>query len=218
MLIEFYGIPGSGKTTISKALQERDSMFVYLHTSPRSEIIRLVPWFILKNPKKALFWFWELFNESVKCNFGTFFRYKLHLLLISIAQYQKASKSSKNIYLIDEGLLQRILAIYENKLSREEVERCFKYIPKVDIAVVVENKPTEFYRFKESPHRHESPRLHLGGRYFKNWMEIVRQNDEVIRKVIRDTHKTVVFCDGSAGVNNCLDKIYEAINDNSKNR
>jgi len=50
MKVEFYGLPGSGKTTISKALGERDAKFVYLHTSPRREIIKYFPMFFIHHP------------------------------------------------------------------------------------------------------------------------------------------------------------------------
>jgi len=211
MIIEFYGLPGSGKTTISRTLAERGGKYVYLHTSPRFETIRLVPLFAFKNPGKALFWFCELFKESMKFHFGTLFRYKLHLLLISIAQYQQAQRNAETVYLLDEGLFQRILSIYETKKTREDIERYIRHIPKVDIVVIAENKSTEFYRFKESPHRYESPRLHLGKEYFENWMEVVRYNDAIIKSVLKGTQKNIVVCDGAKGLGNCMDKIEKEV-------
>jgi len=212
VIIELYGLPGSGKTTIARTLQGRGGKYVYLHTSPKSETIRLVPLFTFKNPIKSLFWFKELLKESVRFHFSTFFRYKLHLLLISITQYQKARHDGvERTYLIDEGLIQRILSISETKISIESVKQYLKHIPKADIIVVVENKPTEFYRFKESPHRHKSPRLHLGEKYFENWMKITRHNHEIIKSVLKDTQNNIIFCDGADGLDDCVNKIEKIV-------
>ena len=211
MKVEFYGLPGSGKTTISKALGERDTKFVYLHTSPRREIIKYFPMFFIHHPLDTIFWLKEILRECIRLHFRSLFRYKLHLFFISVVQYQKACNNKGAISLIDEGLYQRILSFYETEKSRKEIERCIAHIPNPDVLVIANNKETEFYRFLRSPHRHESPRLRLGQQYFENWMEIVRYNDEIIKSVLKSTQKNVIVCDGAEGLRNCIDKIEKEV-------
>lgn len=220
MIIEFYGLPGSGKTTIARAIAEcaNDRSVTYLHTSPRGEIVRYFPVFFARNPVCTFFWLKEIVKECMRFHFRALFRYKLHLFFISVVQYQKAYSKKNDISLIDEGLYQRILSLYESQMRKQEIERCIQHIPKPDVLVITSNKETEFYRFLRSPHRHESPRLRLGQKYFENWMDIIRKNDVAVREAVRSLGTPVIFCDGAKGIENCVSKIYEVINDNSKNR
>lgn len=220
MIIEFYGLPGSGKTTIARAVVERahDRSVVYLHTSPRGEIARYFPVFFARNPSYTFFWLKEIFKECMRFHFRALFRYKLHLFFISTVQYQKACSKKNDTSLVDEGLYQRILSFYESEKSHQEIERCMRHIPKPGAIVVTSNKETEFYRFLRSPHRYESPRLRLGHEYFESWMGVLRKNDVTVRETIRSMGTPIIFCDGAEGIENCVDKIYEVINDNSKNR
>ena len=187
MIVEFYGLPGSGKTTLSKRLaQKNPQRFIYLHTSSRGEIIKYGLLFFLFHPGMFIFWLKELFVESQRKHFSQLFRYKLHLLLITIVQYQKAKNYPKKTVLLDEGLFQRILAIYDRKIDSKKIEKCFANIPKINLLVICQNPETEFFRFKNSVYREESPRVKLGEEYFKNWQDLVRENDKLIREKIKE--------------------------------
>ncbi len=187
MIVEFYGLPGTGKTTLSKNLaQKNPGEFIYLHTSPRKEIIKYGLLFFLSHPTIFIFWLKELLFECLRKHFFELFRYKLHLLLIAITQYQKAKDYPQKIILLDEGLFQRILAIYDRKIDSKKIEQCFINIPKINLLVVCQNPETEFFRFKNSVYREESPRVKLGKTYFENWQKVVRENDKLIREKIKE--------------------------------
>jgi len=205
MIVEFYGLPGSGKTTLAKNLSQKNpEEFLYFHSSPRKEIIKYGFLFFLSQPQMFLFWLKELFRECLKKHFLQLFRYKLHLLLISITQYQKAKKYPQKIILLDEGLFQRILTIYEKKINEEKIKKCFANIPKIDLLVFCQNPEKEFFRFKKSPYRGESPRVMLGKKYFKNWEGITRENDKFLREKIKEKNIKFISADAVKNIGDYL--------------
>lgn len=212
MIIEFYGLPGSGKTTIARALEKKDpAKFVYLHTSPRKEIIKLVPLFFIHHIGITIFWLKELFFKCFKSHFFPLFRYKLHLLLITFVQYQKAKNYKNKVVLLDEGFLQRILSIYESRLTKDKIIHYFNHLIKADLIVFTKNSESEFSRFISSSHKDQSPRTKLGEEYLSQWMEITRSNYQMIKDLIKAKNVKFIEVKGEFGLDICLDMIIKEI-------
>jgi len=172
MIIEFYGLPGSGKTSIAQALSDSQEDFEYLHTSSRWEIVRTFPLFFVMHPFISIFWIKEIFLNSP----ASLFRYKLHRVLVSLIQYKKAD-SVKNMHaLIDEGMLQRILSVYETPQTEGKIIRCIKNIPHVDLVIITNYDKREFQRYFET----RAP----GARDLASWMDAARANDKLIREFL----------------------------------
>lgn len=209
MIIELYGIPGSGKTTLAKELVRRNKdRFIYLHSSPRREIIRLVPLFAIRHPRIAAFWFRELLRETFRGRrVSGLFRYKLHLLLITLAQYQKALRYQDKVIVLDEGLLQRIFSVYDTALPRGKIENCIRHTPKADILVRVCRKADRFRRVLRAPYTYDNPRVNAGKIYLKNWMSGVLENDKIICGLLQERNAPVVWLQDSQDVNSSLELI-----------
>ena len=189
MLIEFYGLPGSGKTTVAKKMAQDSDGFIYLHASDRGEIFRLFPSFFIQHPFISLFWIKEVFfcSPLSLC----LIRYKMHRVLVSLIQYQKADFSGAKNVVIDEGALQRILSIYEDAQDMSKIKRCIANVPKVDLIAITNWKGNEFKR-------HISDRVAPQSRNLNSWMRAARENDKLVKEALSSSGRKVVYVAGKS--------------------
>ncbi len=142
-IIEFFGLSGSGKTTIVKSLESKNPK--------KYKIIE-----VGKFEKFLFFILFAIFNQSVvfyankKTNSHEKDTRKLirHLFIVSSAKFQKAkifSLFSKKKMLIDESLLQRVLSIFHEDSDFGEAREFVNKIPIADKVVVVSGGDFERY-------------------------------------------------------------------------
>jgi broad-specificity NMP kinase len=98
MIVTFLGLPGSGKTTISQLLDERNKNVEKIEVSSKFEKQALFILFVISNPLKSMFFIRKCLKSKFKMRNLKQFNY-------IAARYQKA-KRKKNIAVLDEGFLQ----------------------------------------------------------------------------------------------------------------
>ena len=80
---------------------------------------------------------------------------------------------------MDEGLLQRVLSIYEEEITPSWAAQLIRFLSP-DYVLVVTSTEREFHRYTDPTH----PRCRLGEAYMTRWKEIVRHNAAVIRDAL----------------------------------
>lgn len=107
-------------------------------------------------------------------------KYIAHLISVFFANqiYIHFVKKDK-IYLIDEGVLQRLLSVAPRKFEEDEVTRILQMIKKLNTEVVL-MQGGNFSRFTIEPDRMNSARNKLGAEYFNEWADNLRKNFELI--------------------------------------
>lgn len=185
MLYELVGLPGSGKTTFARRISlDHPDEFINVSINSISERIYYLFLFYINNPKVLLF-FKKLLDKKENWKLR---KYKLHLLYISMAKYQKAKKTGKASAIIDEGLFQRVLTISETVLSQKEIEEVISKLPK-DIGIIFFDGG-DFYRYKNDSNT-KSPRFLLGEKYLNNWKKIITRNASLLRTILKREGVTV---------------------------
>ena len=185
MIIEFFGEPGSGKTTLLKSTASAlGARAVYVRVDSSIEALARSLLFALAHPAKAFFWFAATVKES-----RGLFRYKMALVVRSLAAVQKASGVRREVVLIDEGLLQRVLSVYDRLLSDEEIRRVLAHAHTAERVVVC--RGGDFSRFVSEPDRFNSPRVRAGEEHLRQWIATVRANASRIAAVLMPLGGTI---------------------------
>ncbi len=126
MIIELFGLPATGKTTIAKILHQEGD-FQHVKIRGPIEIIWFNLLFCLKHPLVAF----QIFTQVYKSprHFFNFFLYRN-------AKYEKALKYKAAV--IDEGLFQNLLSVLEKPVDRDRLLTLAQNLPKPDLLVIVE--------------------------------------------------------------------------------
>ena len=133
--------------------------------------------FILRHPILTLRWLSVLSRERLLC------WYKLHLLSVTLAKVAKAQAlSQKKIRIIDEGLLQRLLTVFDTPVPTEKI---YRFLPKTYPTQVIHMRGGDFYRFEREEKKDNSPRVKMGKAYFESWKALQRENNERIGDALR---------------------------------
>ena len=173
MIIEFFGVPGSGKTTLMRKLLEAMPDSREARAATRREIARGAIDFSIRHPVSFLIWSIQFCMHA-----RGLFRYKLALLLRSMAARSHAERSDGVVFL-DEGMVQRLLSIFDTPLSEQKVRFLLHHTPMPDAVVVLSGGG--FSRFTEAPNRFNSPRVQQGKERFEEWKRVIQTNAGIVR-------------------------------------
>lgn len=178
MLIELYGLPGSGKTTLAKKLI-KDSDWQIVKIKNRLELLFLNWLFLIKHPIK---FFVTLFYVITNSHSWSMFYYKfMNCFLHHNAKYQKAKRYKKAI--LDQGYFQNILSVFEKPLSADFLKKYIRFLLLPDRLIILDVPFLEILKKKkEKPEL--SFRQKLGLEYYKNWLQVSVQNHTLFLRII----------------------------------
>ena len=172
--IEFLGLPGSGKSTLYRAIVDGNNEKKYEKSS-----VGLLD---------LIYWIRVIVSESIKSGTIKLIRFKLALLF---NMKKKDNISQGNNLIVEEGWLQRILSCYEGDISDKNLERAFQHIQRPDLVVLLDNSSPElFKRYNDQ----NNPRTKMGEDYINSWKGSVRFNLEKIVSYLENSgikYKTV---------------------------
>lgn len=179
MQVEFFGLPGAGKTYLAEKLSKKNNIdLVYINNTWQKGYFLFL--FIINNLKL----FFILFNKFIKENSNNtrllFYKIK-HLFFLMAAREQKAKFYKKSI--VDDGFVQMLFTIYEREISYEDLEWCKKYFKNYYVYIVESDKEKRLERIKT---RNRTPREFFGEKYAEDWLLLVEKNYPVIKKFIKD--------------------------------
>ncbi|MEZ4114053.1 MAG: hypothetical protein R3B65_01160 [Candidatus Paceibacterota bacterium] len=181
--VQFFGLPGSGKTSTLKSLVKNyPDKYILVPSFSRFQRFKLFTLFILKFPKISFTFLYFVFGNDKRL-----WKYILHLVTNSFAThvYVLLQKSDEKTFLIDEGVFQRILSVLPKRLTDREAKNLVQTLTKIPSRVIVTHGGN-FSRFTLESDRMISPRNKLGEKYFKDWSENLRFNFESILKALGD--------------------------------
>jgi thymidylate kinase len=183
MIIEFFGPSGAGKTTLARTLANRiggEYITVDLSMAAYWNVLR----FGFRFPKIVLFLLYHTLLESVKIR--KLFKHKLFLLFLALARSARAIRDSKKgtIVVLDEGLIQYGLSLYEHPVGRSEAIAFRNHVVFPDVLVIVDAPHKE--RFRRMEERGRIPRGHLLGREVYRREKVVTENAKMLQEQWKD--------------------------------
>ncbi len=178
MIVELYGLPASGKTTLARKMVSDG--YVRVKIKNKKELLFYNFLFLAKHPVKFVASF-----IYVILNFGSasLFYYKfINAFLDKNAKYQKSLRFKKS--LIDQGHIQNIVSVFENKLTPREMIRYLRFLPLPDKLIVFDVNRAK--RDERAGQRGYSARMNFGSDYQKEWREIIEYNDKLLKSILKD--------------------------------
>lgn len=173
---QFFGLPGSGKTTtFNKLLSLYSEKYRSVPKLSKAKRFFLNTLFVCRFPELSFLFFKLLIQNDKRIR-----KYIAHLISVSFANQMYISFAQKDkIYLTDEGVLQRLLSVAPKKFEEEEVIIILKKIKNLNTAVILMGGGS-FNRFTTEPDRMSSARNKLGPDYLNKWSEELKKNFELI--------------------------------------
>jgi len=179
MIYEFFGLPGSGKTFLAMRFS-KENKIPLIEINSRTEKYFWVALFVCAHPMLFFLLLKKIIKENK--NDSALFRHKtLFLCLRTIAKEGKSF--FKRDAVIDEGLYQALLYLFERKVQKSELA-CFSPLFKRRTArIVVANADTRRERMQS---RGRVPRAFLNNAYRERWFPILDHNFDVISGWIKE--------------------------------
>ncbi len=179
--IQFFGLPGSGKTfTLNSLLKMYPESYKSVPNFSKRERFKLCILFVLRFPRVGIRFFLLLLNNNTKL-----WSYIAHLVSNSFAahMYVLLQKEDGKTFLIDEGIFQRILSVSPARFKETEAKKIIRLLYSVPSKVII-TKGGDFGRFTLEPDRMMSHRNKLGNEYYKKWSENLVYNFQTISNLI----------------------------------
>ena len=185
MFIECFGIPGAGKTTVTKILEDTlGASVVPIHVPKRYVFL-----FLLHNPVFSVRWMLLLVRACNSDNVWHLFRFKLSLFLNTAGRVHMAQQLDRKgkFVILDEGLVQRVFSLYETKQTSDVYQRIIAMLP-ISHTVLSVVYTGEIY----TAGRVGTVRSKLGGDYKKQWQNIMKDNFQRMSEVITKQKFSVI--------------------------
>ena len=142
MIIELFGLPASGKSTLARSLDAR-GLAKRMRITSRTELLSRSSWWIVTHPLASFMQLCYLIRYAGSCKL--LYTKFVNLFLQHAAKYQKAHASG-GVVIVDQGFLQNLLSLFEEPQPSKTLKRYLSWLPKPDQVWVCEASTVERVR------------------------------------------------------------------------
>jgi len=201
MIIELYGLSGSGKTSLAREFAKKTD-FKTIKVKKKTELIFYNFLFLIKHPIKFFVTLFYLVSNSkgLRMFYSKFMNSFLHFN----AKYQKALRCDKAI--LDEGYFQNIISIFEKEIDSEFLKRYLKFLLWPDLLFVFDNVDFD-ERLKRITKRGYGIANYLKKEEKASWEKVVEKNDRTFKKNLKNIPVNYIIVDDKKNLSDILKKI-----------
>ncbi len=177
MIIELYGLPGSGKTTYAENLA-REKGIEIIRIKKKTDLIFFNFLFLFMFPIKFfILFFYVLINST---NIKMFYYKFMNTFLHHNAKYIKAVFFRRDTdVIIDQGHFQNIISVFEKNLSQKSLKKYLNFLPKKNNLVIFDIPQN--IRFERLSKRDFVMRSDFNQSYRQKWFQVIEYNDSLLK-------------------------------------
>ena len=175
MIIELYGLPGSGKTTLAREIVKRTD-FKSIKVNKKSELLFYNLLFLIKHPIRFFVTLFYLILNSK--NLSMFYTKFMNSFLDRNAEYQKALRYDKAM--LDEAYFQNILSVFEKEMNSKFLRKYLNFLLWPDVLIVFNINPDKC--FERVGKRGYAIRSNFDREPEVKWKKIIAKNDRILKK------------------------------------
>jgi len=209
-VIEVFGLPKSGKTTLLKELKKK-GVAVSLSNYQRNphdpmdtslvrdfSLVKKLFYFLsylVFHPIKSFHLFLKLNSNWIilrRLGIGDYIKIFLirnSYLAAVLARYNLLEKEKSRIF-VDEFILQSLFMILQKSSSEREIKKVLRNLPNFNQILLIEIDPRERARRSEKSLR-ESPTRKLNREYFRVWRKNQEANYSIIKRLLLKRYETI---------------------------
>ncbi len=193
MIVELVGLPGSGKSTFARALQE-GGVWTRVRIKGRIELLSYSTLFCLRHPFSTLNQLcWLIRYRGHRALWYTKF---VNLFLVHNAKYMKASRLGRAV--IDQGHLQNTMSLFDVAVSPEVLLDYVAILPPPDVSIFFDIDSDE--RARRQKARGYEARAHVPLDLRHEWQEASEAHfNFLLGERSRFSWTTLVLAEGAEG-------------------
>jgi hypothetical protein len=177
VIVELFGPSGSGKSYVAARLAAEHNLKPVRVRFGQKYLFATAFAFRHREFARRIFAMWNAETRKNPVLRGN----KLYRLISFMAKEQKARRMGGGV--IDEGIIQYFLILYEGDAPVEDVRDCLALLERPDyfVCIVESDVATRFRRMRE---RGKVSRWELGEDYTRRWQDVLQSNAERLKPVL----------------------------------
>lgn len=169
MIIECFGLPGAGKSTVTELFAKESKVFVV----PKYVSKRYGMYYALLHPRITTRWLLVSFIEGRRVGGFKLARFKLAVFFHTLSRYQWARMHNQadRLVILDEGLAQRLLGLYEKEMNEQHYQGWVKHLPGDTTIVQILYTGNQSHEVRVGTFRQQ-----LSQTYQASWRQVLEAN------------------------------------------
>jgi hypothetical protein len=210
MIVECFGIPGAGKSTVASLLATEFGFKEVPKQVPKKYWVQ----FLLQHPNFVCKWFFLLFRESFVERAMSLGRFKLAVFLNTLGriQYARQNYSKEDLIVLDEGFLQRVFSLFESPQTSHVYDDLLKSIPAAHMVIQIEYNGVKFTESRVGTYRRTK-----GEEYIKQWRHVMAQNFKKVSESLQRSKFDRILYVRNDEADESLTSIVQAIKEHQAN-